>query len=218
MPKYVTEIGDQAFHGCSSLTEVTMPNINFIKKIGEGIFTGCRNLTVIKYRSSSKAYSKIFKDDFFVYEKINSYSCSINSFLDKNSVVDIPKNINGLNVTKIGGKAFYCCKGLTEITIPDSVTKIGASAFSRCTGLTEVTIPNSVEIIGSCAFGGDIFFYEEQVAEKIYEMNLEKINIADGVKEIGNRAFQYCTNLQCVYINTSKWRIAREGDFLFCAN
>lgn len=37
----------------------------------------------------------------------------------------IPDKINGVSVTSIGEKAFYYCKKLTGITIPDSVTSIG---------------------------------------------------------------------------------------------
>ncbi len=35
-------------------------------------------------------------------------------------------------VTKIGWYAFFDCKGLTSVTIPDSVTEIGDSAFANC--------------------------------------------------------------------------------------
>jgi len=36
------------------------------------------------------------------------------------------------DVTSIGNEAFYGCKGLTSITIPDSVTWIGYAAFENC--------------------------------------------------------------------------------------
>jgi hypothetical protein len=44
------------------------------------------------------------------------------------------------------------CKGLTSVTIPNSVTTIGMMAFGSCTGLTSVFIPNSVTTIGEGAF------------------------------------------------------------------
>ena len=46
------------------------------------------------------------------------------------------------------------CKGLTSITIPNSVTSIGNSAFKECSSLTSITIGNSVTSIGSGAFSG----------------------------------------------------------------
>ena len=42
--------------------------------------------------------------------------------------------------------------GVTEISIPDSVTKIGEGAFYGCKSLTSVTIPDSVRIIDIVAF------------------------------------------------------------------
>ena len=56
------------------------------------------------------------------------------------------------SVTSIGAEAFYCCSGLTSVTIPNSVTSIGESAFYKCSRLTSVTIPNSVTSIGRDAF------------------------------------------------------------------
>ncbi|MCI7571569.1 MAG: leucine-rich repeat domain-containing protein, partial [Bacteroidales bacterium] len=51
-----------------------------------------------------------------------------------------------------GEWAFAYCRGLTSVTLPNSVTSIGDYAFSNCSGLTSVTIPNSVTSIGKRAF------------------------------------------------------------------
>ena len=54
--------------------------------------------------------------------------------------------------TSIASNAFWACRGLTSVTIPNSVTSIGNLAFSDCIRLTSVTIPNSVTSIGYTAF------------------------------------------------------------------
>lgn len=41
-------------------------------------------------------------------------------------------------VTSIGECAFYYCRGLTSVTIPEGVTSIGKYAFYGCRGLTSV--------------------------------------------------------------------------------
>ena len=45
--------------------------------------------------------------------------------------VVVPSTLGGLPVTNIGYRAFYNCRGLTRITLPNSVTTIGHRAFFR---------------------------------------------------------------------------------------
>ena len=70
--------------------------------------------------------------------------------------IEIPSTIKygdvAYSVTTIGAEAFYNCKELTSVSIPNSVKSIGNFAFDGCTGLTSVTIPNSVTSIGYSAF------------------------------------------------------------------
>ena len=112
---------------------------------------------------------------------------------DYSGNVVVPETVtyNGktYSVTSIGNTAFWGCKGLTEVTIPNSVTSIGSSAFSFCTGLTKVTIPNSVTSIGEFAFNGST--------------GLTEVTIGNSVTSIGNSAFNGCTGLTEVNFNAT---------------
>ena len=50
--------------------------------------------------------------------------------------VVIPESVEhegaAYSVRSIGGHAFYECRGLTSVTIPNSVTSIGEQAFYEC--------------------------------------------------------------------------------------
>ena len=69
-------------------------------------------------------------------------------------------------ITSIGESAFLGCRGMTELTLPNSVRSIGDCAFYGCTGLTELILPNSVRSIGDIAF--------------TYCSGLEKITVESG--------------------------------------
>ena len=56
-------------------------------------------------------------------------------------------------VTSIGECAFYNCKSITDISLPDGLTGIGFEAFYGCTALAgDLIFPDSLTSIGSAAF------------------------------------------------------------------
>lgn len=110
----------------------------------------------------------------------------------------IPDAIEGCPVTAIGNYAFFNCRYLTKITIPDGVVSLGDDAFSSCTGLQFINIPGSVITIGESAFYncGD----------------LQSITIPDSVTTIDSFAFSICGSLRSVTIPQS---VTYIGDCAF---
>lgn len=53
-----------------------------------------------------------------------------------------------------GTGAFYGCKNLKQIDLPDTLMSIGDCAFSSCSSLRELIIPNSVIEVGECIVSG----------------------------------------------------------------
>ena len=101
-------------------------------------------------------------------------------------------------VKVIGNVAFWGCKSLTNINIPNSVTTIGDSAFVGCESLTNINIPNSVPTIGEQAFLGC--------------ESLVNINIPNSVTTIGDSAFAFCDSLTSINIPNS---VTTIGKFAF---
>ena len=116
--------------------------------------------------------------------------------------VSVTHNKVKYGVTSIGEYAFYICRGLTSINIPNSVKTIGSYAFSGCSSLTSIYIPNSVTSIGRSAFS---------------ECNgLTSIKIPNNVTSIDWYAFSRCSNLTSVDISSSVTSLDRV--FLGCSS
>ena len=110
-------------------------------------------------------------------------------------------NDNQYRVTSIEDWAFYGCRELTSINIPNSVNRIGLYAFKDCSGLTSITIPSSVTSIEKYTFYGC--------------SGLTSITIPNSVTSIGNEAFRYCSGLTSITIPNSVTWIA-DGAFYGC--
>ena len=132
IPNSVTNIGNAAFSGCSSLTKINIPNS--VTNIGNEAFECCSSLTKINIPNS---LTNIGKRAFLLCRSLTK--------------INIPNS-----VTNIGDEAFSGCSSLTKINIPNSVTKIGNEAFYDCRSLTNINIPNGVTNIGGYAFWGCI--------------------------------------------------------------
>ena len=128
IPDSVTSIGDSAFSGCHSLSNIVIPDS--VTSIGNYAFSSCCSLSGVIIPDSVTSIGN-------------------DSFRDCSSLSNI---VIPDSVSNIGNYAFTLCTSLSNIVIPDSVTSIGTGAFSDCTSLSKIVIPNGVTSIGYCAF------------------------------------------------------------------
>ena len=197
IPSSVTSIGDHAFSGCDSLSEIVIPSS--VTSIGKGAFSGCDSLSEIVIPSS-----------------VTNIGDSAFSGCDSLSEIVIPSS-----VTNIGDSAFSCCHSLSEIVIPSSVTSIGDGAFWGCRSLSEIVIPSSVTSIGDSAFSGCSSLSKIVIPSSVTSIgdyafsgcdSLSEIVIPSSVTSIGDCAFDGYN-----FPNDIKQElISRFGDKVFC--
>ena len=195
IPDSVTEIGDYACSGCSSLTSVTIPDS--VTEIGEYAFSGCKSLKSFYGKFASEDGKCLIVDNVL---KAFAIGCNLAEYTISDSV------------TEIGSWAFGDCTSLTSITIPDSVTSIGLYAFSGCTSLTSITIPDSVTEIGGYAFRNCSSLTSVTIPDSVTSIgsyafrncsSLTSITIPDSVTKMGagniNSVFSGCSSLKTFY-------------------
>ena len=178
--KRVTSIGRWAFFGCENLFEVyNLSNLSIELKDSSNGYIGYYAKVI--HTSLNEESIMINKDDYtFMYYNNEYYLLSYNG---TNTNITLPNEING-HTYKIYDKAFYNCRSLESITIPDGVTSIGDQSFASCSSLTNIIIGDNVESIGGLAFFGCY--------------SLKSIIIPSSVTNIGQLAFA-CNKLVEIY-------------------
>ncbi len=94
------------------------------------------------YKVSDKCYETSDNGDGTVTITDYDKSCG--------TEVNIPSTIKGLTVTKIGDNAFQN-KGITKLTLPDTLLEIGAFAF-HLNKIETLTLPDNLKTVKAYAF------------------------------------------------------------------
>ena len=217
----VETIGNAAFRD-SSVTSVTIPAS--VTEIGSNAFAGCTNLTSVHYagdwsnltiQSGNPAVQDAANAPLFDFEFTPDNTAVIVTNYKYNGAaadVTIPSRYKGKPVTTIGHAAFFN-SAVTSVTIPDSVTSISDDAFINCPQLTNISIPNSVTYIGFSAFSSCTRLKSITLPSSLSFISgslfsgcsqLTTIHIPVSVTSIGNNAFADCPSLMTVTYPGSK--------------
>lgn len=192
LPSSVKYIGESAFEGCSSLGVIlNLPNN--LEIIYENTFKGCTALknNVIKNLINSNL-EVILGGAFAGCEQISS--------------------LNLENVKHIGAGAFEGCVGLKSISLPFigmgyEYTEINGGTYQLSSNL------NTDKLFGYIFSSDDITDNSKVVPQALIEVTIlgtfdvpsksfinskyiQTINLANGVKNIGDQAFKGCSSLQ----------------------
>lgn len=164
------------------------------------LILGRENNDSFSVDSGSSSSVTASRSDKWVYETEDGMA-SLLGYNGRDSVLEIPSEIEGFPVTVLGEKLFAENTRLREVTIPDSVVTIGQSAFENCTELSVVRLSSNLERILGKAFSGC--------------RSLKMIQFTNGIRSIGTGAFSGCISLTYVSFPNSVTSIGTDA-FLNC--
>ncbi len=197
----ITSLGEYLFYECDAMTSVTISES--ITSIKSRAFGSTENLKEV-YTNNIKSWVKIdFQSNPLEYGAILLVSDQTND------EIVIP---NG--VESIGNRAFYGC-GNKTIVISKDVTNIGHSAFDS-QYIQSITVDIENKYFSSR--DGVLFNYDgTEIVDYPQGKNNTTYEIPYGVITVGQSAFSYCENLECIVLSQTVKHIEQSA-FCYCSN
>ncbi len=195
----VTGIGEYAFYECSSLESITLPS-SLTSISSHETFDEYSALTTVYYNATNCDDIQDFSGNYPFSPCSNLTSIIIGS-----NVQYIPANLFRSSTAKtvtfqddsqldsIGKYAFYECKSLESINLPESLETIGEGVFSYCSALESIYLPKSITSISN-----NSPFSECTALTTVY---YNATNCEDTQDNFGNFLFSSCTNLTNIIID-----------------
>jgi len=237
LPNSVTSIEYWAFASCQSLSSITIPNS--VTTIGNFAFFYCNSLIIFtELESRPQGWDINWNPDnrpvfwggesgglaFTLINDGTEYEVARGTAVEIDIV--IPAVYNDLPVTRIAMSGFLGYRGLTSITLPNSITTIEQQAFENCINLTSINLPSSITNIDGRAFYNCIKLASIDLPNGIEVIewyafyncsSLTNIDILSSVTTIGRMAFYGCSGLTTITIPSSVESIG-EMAFANCEN
>ncbi|MBQ9784972.1 MAG: leucine-rich repeat domain-containing protein [Clostridia bacterium] len=200
------QIVSNAFEDAVNLKSITIPDS--VTRIGQNAFRGCTNLESISLPFVGETKDGTANTHF-------GYIFGASTGYNNNSYVPASlKTVVITGGTSIAPCAFYGCKSLTSVTIPDGIMSVGNYAFYDCTSLSDIAIPAGVESIGTDAFAnctsltyneyGNAYYLGKVnnpyfILIKAKSSDIASCEINENAKFIHKTAFYGCYRLVEVY-------------------
>ena len=197
----VTEIGNYAFQGNTTITEIVLPE--GIKTIGADCFERMTKLTKVNIPQTVESIFRFESSGNGITQNESNYRGGL--LIIDNCLLKVKKELTGqVDVPEgtrlVAGNAFCGCKELTRISLPETVTEVGPYAFESCKKLGEINLPKGLKVIhkgtfNSCeTLGTSTLTLPESLLEiEDYSfwktVRLTELRFPEGLRKIGDLAF-----------------------------
>lgn len=212
-PKSLLLICDRAFYNCDNLTYIDVYDETDIMEPSD---IGPISMWTLDAEAEEGASEE--KPEFVAADGV------LTEYNGSAATVEIPAEIDGVEIYKIGDNAFKGNTTIETVIFPESITSIGDCAFQDCTLLTNVTLPNNLNSVGKYAFSrcnvasitipgslkimANYMFYNCK--------NLKSVVLEEGVENTQDHTFENCSELQQITI-PSTLKVFNTWVFGYCA-
>ena len=176
LPNDMTEIDRQSFELCTNLFDVHFPD--YLETIGPHAFRNCTKLEISL--DFPQILQTIGGDAFNKSGIKNIYNLGNVSVIQSQTFMNCPNlttaGLRNSPITSIGLGAFYGCKKLNRVGLPETLEHIGGSAFANCSDLYWIQIPAKVDSIATRAFENctrltEVEFMSDDQMKILYRVN-----------------------------------------------
>lgn len=182
-----TSVGDYAFYGNTTLTEI---DLNSVGTIGKSAFENCTNAAI---KATGKSVSLL--------------ACGMNAFAGTafynnaenwtNGILSIAYNTTPKSTLIVKADP---AKVTGELTLDKTAIVIADGAFENCTGLATVTLSSQLLTIGNYAFSGCTSLTEVIYGQLQYVVGTSITLTGLNIKTVGNYAFSGCAKLEFFFL------------------
>lgn len=221
----ITYIGNNAFYGCSKLTNVVIPLT--VTSIGISSFENCTGLTniVLEKYGNLYGYTTLGQNSFYNTTSINdnNYNCLstmyINGYTKPNLLnagfsANILDLATGGNITISNGTITYITPGTSTIVLPNSVTSILPTLLSTVKPTlnnfifpTNSQIENIDGLFQDCILLTSVSIPSSVISIGANTFNgcirLNNVTIPSNISTVDSSAFTGCNNVKLVISSES---------------
>ena len=180
------------------------------------VFAVFLSIILIVLCSTTAFAVSLYVDGDYTYADIDDYNVSLYAYSSENSLLTVPAEFSGRNISEIYPYAFEYNTDITGVDFSQNDNRmkvINTKAFNECTELSgDLILPSSIRTLGFAAFQGCVKLASLTVNYGVAEIpaqcfnrcsGLKNIILAPSVESIGNLAFAKCSSLESVYLPSS---------------
>lgn len=203
--KNLKTIGEDAFNCCEKLESIEIPQtfeyigyrafpekwvktlqpesgVYYIGNVAYAFAESAKSMPNIKFKEGTIALSSnLYASQDYIQSTVTT--------------VEVPSSVKQIgdaygSISSAYG-IFANCTSLQTVLLPKGLESIADRTFSDCTSLKNITIPNSLQYVGNRAFDN---------------VGITSLTLGENMKAIGYDAFNGCTSLITVRVNSKELR------------